>query len=610
MPYVFQGRLCGYICANCPEPLFPAVVRLYRPDLDRIPPRAKEAFAILSDDDRNGKADRLLAEVETDAEGRFAVDFGDDSNYDGGPFELDVYLERAPGQDAAPRGAEPVQATVAVVHPEWEQRDNDYRFRFDYCLAARLWCLLRARFDAWVICGRVLNVTDGSPVGGLTVEAYDADWLQDDTLGSAVTDGSGRFRIDYTSAAFKRTPFSPFLNVELTGGPDVYFKVRDGGGTLLIDEQQSAGRQPGRENVGRCFCVTLRVQVGDGNTPPVDDPLFTHIGDFSIVSDIDPATGLTNKAAFQGTSSAHGGPDFGFHSVMKLKGFAPAALASNPGADVFYRFVYVDPASPGTEVPVTGGLVAPTPIGSRWIPWDQDNDGFAEWRPQSMQIRSSGATPGLPTPNPGNPPPLHIIEPDADGWIQVDAAASGGGFGDLLMRLNSAAAVPGGTPPNDGPGNAVSAANQRNGTKVTLKFQVATSPGGAPLFEDTVDVYLNNWAEVRLLELVKTTAGGGTTTDPCAPTTGSIDARYTVDHELLRSWSLGLSANNGWTASGPSGPTAASPRGDAGTHTFPLGPGVGGPEHCSHTVSLTSQRRLTDGELDDDGDTTHDTFCT
>ena len=30
MPYTFRGSLCGYICAECPEPLSNVKVRLYR----------------------------------------------------------------------------------------------------------------------------------------------------------------------------------------------------------------------------------------------------------------------------------------------------------------------------------------------------------------------------------------------------------------------------------------------------------------------------------------------------------------------------------------------------------------------------------------------------
>jgi hypothetical protein len=39
------------------------------------------------------------------------------------------------------------------------------------------------------------------------------------------TDSNGRFRIDYSSADFELTPFSPYINIEWVGGPDLYFKA-------------------------------------------------------------------------------------------------------------------------------------------------------------------------------------------------------------------------------------------------------------------------------------------------------------------------------------------------------------------------------------------------
>src|SRR3954468_8543432 len=96
----------------------------------------------------------------------------------------------------------------------------------------------------------------GAPIVGAVVSAIDVDWIQDDPLGSAITDGAGNFRIDYTSADFRITPFSPFINLESVGGPDVYFKVRLGA-DLIIDEPSATGRTPGRENAGPCLCVAL-----------------------------------------------------------------------------------------------------------------------------------------------------------------------------------------------------------------------------------------------------------------------------------------------------------------------------------------------------------------
>jgi len=152
------------------------------------------------------------------------------------------------------------------------------------------------------------------------VRAFDVDWLQDDDLGSGITDGGGHFRIDYTTADFQKTIFSPSINVELVGGPDLYFRVETLGGTPLLIEPRSRGRQPDRENAGPCFCVDLCLS----EQPPVDTdplPVFTAVGGYQYLTDINstpPGTGLTvadNRA---------------FFSTMRLNGILSKKLNGNP----------------------------------------------------------------------------------------------------------------------------------------------------------------------------------------------------------------------------------------------------------------------------------------
>ena len=97
------------------------------------------------------------------------------------------------------------------------------------------------------------------------MRAFDVDWLQDDALGHEVTDGAGHFRIDYSADDFKKTIFSPAINLEWTGGPDFYFRVETLSGTVLLAEPASRGRASDRENVGPCFSVDLCLE----KQPPV-----------------------------------------------------------------------------------------------------------------------------------------------------------------------------------------------------------------------------------------------------------------------------------------------------------------------------------------------------
>lgn len=55
MRYQFKGKLCGYICPECPEPLSNVKVRLYRSRAEQnvialAVASPKETFAILSDE--------------------------------------------------------------------------------------------------------------------------------------------------------------------------------------------------------------------------------------------------------------------------------------------------------------------------------------------------------------------------------------------------------------------------------------------------------------------------------------------------------------------------------------------------------------------------------
>src|SRR5262249_18442110 len=141
--------------------------------------------------------------------------------------------------------------------------------------------------------------------------------------GSDVTDATGRFRIDYTTADFQLTPFSPFINIEFVSGPDVYFTA-ELGGVNILNETQADGRSPGRENIGHCFCVEL---CSDEVQPPdVEDiPHWQQVEVF----DIHPFPSATGFSA----EGYAGGPahSFVFGGGVALKGNCP--LRNNVSAD-------------------------------------------------------------------------------------------------------------------------------------------------------------------------------------------------------------------------------------------------------------------------------------
>ena len=616
MIYIFKGQLCGLICSECPEPLSNVKVRLYRADSNDVIAAAvanpKDTFAIQTDEQANARASSLLAEVDTDADGNFSVELGEHQNYHGETFEIDVYCGTVPHRKPGRKPPTPLQFSITTLQPQWRETNQGMMAAWNYCIPQRLWCMIRGRFDAWVICGRVVICDTKQPIAGIKVRAFDADWLQDDDLGSAFTDGSGKFRIDYLAEDFKKTPFSPFINIEWVGGPDIYFKFEDSGGALIFAEPPSRARKPDRENVGPCFCVELCLDVAI--TPPYNDARFTTVGDFDILADIDHLTGLTNKAVL-----AHGGPDYGFTGGLQLSGYCPKVAPFGTATAMRYRFLFEreapldpmapgQPGDPGNPAPLIGARMVPMKVGSRLIMWDTFGTGTG-WTVQSIFVAAAvGDVPGgtadptpVPAVPPGTPwgaPPPHVITPDADGWVAVDQTALDGGFFGL-MGFNSNAAVPGGVAPGSGAG--VVPADPKNGGALKIIFEAGRIPD-PPIYTNTLNkIRISNWREVNQLNLLQFIGGSA---GSCSGLSNALDILYTADHELMGSYSITI-VSAALIPPDPPLPSGLGPRGGFGTHHIDihLWPS------CSYQVWLYTTPRLTNGTTDRDTIWSLVTFC-
>jgi hypothetical protein len=219
---------------------------------------------------------------------------------------------------------------------------------------------------------------------------------------------------------------------------------------------------------------------------------------------------------------------------------------------------------------------------------------------QDIVVAGSGATPPL-APGGSGPVPTHVIEPDANGWIAVDQDALDGGFYGPLVRLDSTHLVPGGAAPGSGAGNVP--ADPKTGATVTLIFETSTDPSDPTETvrqSDTVDVRFNNWTEVREVYLQEFLGGGA---GGCTGLTTTVTPRYTVNHEYVAAWSLSMtSAAAPWAA-------PALPSGNASVAATHPAINVAAWPPCSYALWLSSRRALTDGEDNDDGDSSLVTFC-
>ncbi len=606
MTYYLKGTLRGALCFDCIEPLEGLVVKAYAlaPGRDVAAlavARTKDTFEGVPDADRDSKAGRLLAEATIDANGGYTLDFSKAPNYQGEAFELDLYCATVPRRKNQEKLPPPMQFTLTVVQPMWREIKDDRIAAWDYTIPYRIWCSIRGRFGAWVICGQVRHCETQAPIGGVRVRAFDVDWLQDDALGDSVTDGTGHFRIDYLASDFTPTIF-PWLNLEWTGGPDLYFKVETLGGVPLLVEPSSRGRAPDRENAGPCFCVDLCT----GEQPPVTEPLpvFTRLGGYPYVGSIQsavPGSGLTV------------GDNRAFYSTVRLNGILSKTLSGQP---MEYRFEYretaFDGTLPGPWIPVATSQFAATMLGEveRLAP-DFPGD------PNPIKVHPMVADPGTPVAGPGN---AAIV----DGWIQVpqfsDYNAPTGYFvpnGNMLNvitpalvpqpALNMINVIAGESSTAHG---AALAQNRHISLRMKVRVvgQPATEVAGGTCFHVAFEntVYNNvhkggSWAPADLpdqlcacsLDSLQLRAGG------CAGLNASLDVLFTAAHPNLGS--VGVSMNGPGGPYGFGMPVPADPTDQFGQAINGAPPPAGGwtfnaLDDCAYIVKLTAHLLLTTGD--------------
>lgn len=386
MSYIFTGRLVGLLCDDCSEPLVGATIRLVRSASDSVVRDAaadpKHTAVVLEDAKADARAQDLLGEGVVGDDGVVRIELSE--RYDGSAaFDVDVLCGTMTGHPVPPK---PLAFTLTTLAPQWRETEGGYATAWSYKIPHRIWCGLRGRLGWWSICGHVRVCDTEIGVPGVTVHAFDVDWLQDDPLGSAVTDAAGHFRIDYTADAFTRTPWSPTINIEMVPGPDVYFRI-DGPTGVLLQESRSRGRRRDRQNVGPCLCVDLCVKDAPGGTDQ-PYPWFDHIGGYKTVTGFDSAAGGTGRTF---------GDDRAFYSGLRLNGVLGRLFAGQPAE---YRFEY---DSGGGWQPVRPAQMVAMQIGT----WQRLTGSFPPVETKAVVVLGA------------NGPDQIAVVPDADGWVAV-----------------------------------------------------------------------------------------------------------------------------------------------------------------------------------------------
>ena len=630
MSYTLKGRLCGLVCDECEEPLARVGVRLYEAEAgDQLAARAvadpKETVAILTDAQVKQRASGLLAETTTDDQGNFSVEL-DEKRYQGGPVEIDLHFETV-ARPRVSKKAKPLQVAVTTLQPAWRQSEGGSIGVWQYCLPNRLWCLILSRFGVWTICGHLRTCKDKKPIPGAIVKAFDADWLQDDPLGSAPTDFDGHFLISYLREDFEKTPLSAWgINFELFGGPDVYFSAELGGSTIL-QETQADGRKPGRQNVGPCLCVDLctdKVVVGDPETVP-------HWLQVEVF-DIHPTPGtLGSHFSVEGYAGDPTTGAYVFAGGVTLKGNCPLTNIAT-GNPLEYRFKIGEwtwsgtPDDPTTLPSVAPGSLAPvTQIVSTRVGYVfyTDGNGFAASFPVDVGatdnadgwIKLQGRPVTVPMYNP--PGSNAVVNIDHTNFIRTF---------DLFV-LNSPAIttahpakLPGLLPHADA-GRSLTTTEQEPIRRYALAFEVRDAVTLVALPGDQLDsVILDNSPVIVQLDLEELRANA------CNPLAGAANAHilYTVDHPHLRSFNVTIANNGGQVHPPPAfsgSPTTAMPSGAFVAGDFFFRGGAGGPHlstgnggvpvpigadpSCAYVVTLGWQTRI----WNDPGHSTPILYC-
>ena len=594
MPFSFKGTICGWICNECQEQLSGVTVRLYRhaagANITALAvASASDTFAVLSDDQIAAKTALLIAETQTNSEGAFAFTLTREQNYNGEAFEIDVFCGNVPHHVPGHRPPPPRQFSITTLQPSWTTiGEGDFLGVWNYCIPARFWCYIRGLFDAWVICGRLTSCEDGSPIPGATVSAFDTDWLQDDPLGSGVTDVNGRFRIDYSSAAFKVTPFSPFLNLEWFGGPDVYFKATLGI-DVILDELPATGRTPGRENIGPCFCVDLCSDKVQGGCGVSCEPHWQKVWDFDIHPDAGAGGSQFSAEGYAGGPNAmHVFGDMNYRSGVLLRGNCPLINPADITHKLQYRFIIgeytwsTNPQDDPTRVPdlAPATLNPVTQIVSTVVGYVFYINGLGFSDSADVIINSADLdVNGWVSPILGR-----IVTVDMRNGTTANVAITDTNFlrTDELIVLNSSVItaahppkLPGGLPQTDA-GRALTNTEKEPIRRYKLQFEVRDVTTSTTIFTDTLSsIILNNSAPILALDLEELRS------DHCSPLGGAstIHLLYTADHPHMNSFSLSISSNLGTVHAPPATPSGSFL---PGSNIFFRG-GNGGPHNGTNT---------------------------
>jgi hypothetical protein len=600
-----EGRLRGVLCAR--RDVFDAIagaeIYALSPSRGEAPTRPAAAQESLKtvlrrveapELEERRKGTQLVMHGTTSADGSFCLV---EPRYEGGEVDLYAAISSLPLPGSQGRSAQLEQPWILYLGT-YDPRQGP----IELLLPPSIWCKLKRLFDIWTIVGRVTRCADPSaPLIGVKVRAFDVDWLADDELGSAVTLADGSFRIDYLGEKFRK---GTFIDIELFGGPDVYFKIESSTGQDLLTEPGSKGREPGRADSGPCLCVDLCVDLPGGETGI--PTAWTKIG-LAFTLPAGPSLHSFDADGYAGAAK------YGLSQVIRAAGSAPLKNGGNP---VEYRFLVSSTTAPNGGPPVPpaaftrvvgkdadAALFSPIQVGQmvRYVPFfeivdiaaeleDLDAEGWLDVNRSILRTFSAH-----PTFTPADIPTFQYV--DLDGLMGINTGV-----------LTTAPDVPGGAAEA---GQPIPAANLISVQKVAVRFEIRDGVSHAPLAGDGTtlnSMVINNNAVFAKIEVTEHQTLGS-----CEPLHGNIHLAYTVYHPLLQGMGLSVVSNDDGSysvnmtdppslpLSGNTSPAVTGQNNPALTIPPPL-------HRCTYLVTLSAGPRLHTGDFSVGGATPQTTF--
>ncbi|MCM3872899.1 MAG: carboxypeptidase-like regulatory domain-containing protein [Pyrinomonadaceae bacterium] len=345
-PCTVRGYLYGIICAEFGVyDLIPNAEIFFVRSSQKTPTAnqtdslrgdAKTVVRTASDEElkRFSAAEGIMA-GKTDEHGFFCVN---DRSYQGQLLDAYVCLRSVPGPN---QKSLPLEKPICLFLGTYAPAQARIGWHVKLYIPQSIWCRLKRLVDVWTVAGRVTDCESGAALGDVTVIARDVDIVQSDFLGQDVTNSLGIFRIDYLGDAFRQ---GTIVDVELFGGPDIYFEVKDSGGTTLLAEPPSAGRQIGRCDSGPCKCVRLCVDLKgkeDGDGLP---SAWIRVGTAFKIPDSPLALNDFDANGYAGAAK------FVLTETPAMRGGVPRKTAG--GDPIEYRFLVGNTTAPNNAAPL------------------------------------------------------------------------------------------------------------------------------------------------------------------------------------------------------------------------------------------------------------------